>query len=143
MGLSQYVKPILKEIFTACGCLMIIASLFLGANSIETMKTSLLWQMIVIASAYNLFKFAFVNNLEVGGKAQLILFTICTTLADVMVVLWLYLVSTQMDSQLIMIYIIIILIVKGAVFAMMYIDGQNQARQLNEKLREYKKSTGE
>jgi hypothetical protein len=32
----------------------------------------------------------------------------------------------------------VILIVKGAVFAMMYIDGQRQAKQLNEKLSEYK-----
>lgn len=143
MELSQYLKYFLKEIFKACGCLMILVSMFFGINSIETIKTSLLWQIIMIASAYTLLKFAFVNNLDLGKKTQLILFTICSTLADIIIVLWLCLFSPNIDSNLITIYIIIILIVKGAVFAMMYIDGQKQAKQLNEKLSDYKKDTSE
>lgn len=143
MEISQYVKHFLVELFKTCGCLMIGISIFLGIYSIETMKSSLLWQIIIIASAYTLFKFAFVNNLDLGKKAQLILFTIYSTLADIMVVLWLYLFSPNIDSNLIIIYIIVILIVKGGVFAMMYIDGQKQAKQLNEKLNEYKNGTSE
>ena len=143
MRLSQYLKHFLKDTFTASGCLMMIAAIFSGLNSIETIKTSLLWQIIVIASAYTLFKFAFVNNLDLGKKAQLIVFIICSTLANIMVVLWLYLISPNIDSNLIIMYIIVILIVKGAVFAMMYIDGQEQAKQLNEKLSEYKNGTSE
>jgi undecaprenyl pyrophosphate phosphatase UppP len=143
MRLSQYLKHFLQDSLKACGCLMIVASIFFGINSIETIKTSLLWQIIIIASAYTLFKFAFVNNLDLGKKAQLIVFTICSTLADIMVVLWLCLFSPNIDSNIIIIYIIVILIVKGAVFAMMYIDGQKQAKQLNEKLSEYKNGTSE
>ena len=138
MRLSQYLKQFLKEFFTACGCLMIIASIFWEINSIDTIKTSLLWQMIIIAAAFTLFKFSFANNLDLGKKNQLILFTIFTTLADIMVVLWLCLFSPNIDSDIVILYIIVILIVKGAVFAMMYIDGQRQAKQLNEKLSEYK-----
>lgn len=138
MRLSQFLKQFLKEFFTACGCLMIIASIFLGINSIDTIKTSLLWQMVIIAAAFTLFKFSFANNLDLGKKNQLILFTIFTTLADIMVVLWLCLFSPNIDSNIVILYIIVILIVKGAVFAMMYIDGQRQAKQLNEKLSEYK-----
>lgn len=143
MRLSQYLKHFLKDTFKASGCLMIITVIFLELNSIETIKTSLLWQIIVIASAYTFFKFAFVNNLDLGKKAQLILFIICSTLANIMVVLWLYLISPNIDSNLIIMYIIVILIVKGAAFAMMYIDGQEQAKQLNEKLTEYKNGTSE
>lgn len=141
MEVSQYLKKILTELFKACGCLMIVISIFLGINSIETIKSSLLWQIIIIASAYTFFKFAFVNNLDLGKKAQLFLFTIYSTLADMMVVLWLCLFSPNIDNNLIIIYIIVILIVKGAVLAMMYIDGQKQAKQLNEKLSEYKNGT--
>jgi len=143
MRLSQYVKHLFKDIFKACGCLMIVASIFMGINSIETMKTSLLWQIIIIASAYTFFKFAFLNNLDLGKKNQLIVFNICSTLADIMVILWLYLFSFNMDNNLVIIYIVVILIAKGAVFAMMYIDGQKQAKQLNEKLSEYKNGTSE
>lgn len=143
MRFSQYLKYFLKDTFKASGCLMIITAIFLELNSIETIKTSLLWQIIVIASAYTFFKFAFVNNLDLGKKAQLIIFIICSTLANIMVVLWLYLISPNIDSNLIIMYIIAILIVKGAAFAMMYIDGQEQAKQLNEKLSEYKKGTSE
>lgn len=143
MRFSQYLKHFLKDTFKASGCLMIITAIFLELNSIETIKTSLLWQIIVIASAYTFFKFAFVNNLDLGKKEQLILFIICSTLANLMVVLWLYLISPNIDSNLIIMYIIAILIVKGAAFAMMYIDGQEQAKQLNEKLSEYKKGTSE
>jgi L-asparagine transporter-like permease len=143
MNLSQYLKQFLKEFFTACGCLMIVASIFLWINSIETIKTTLLWQIIIIASAFTFFKFSFANNLELGKKNQLILFMIFTTLADIMVVLWLCLFSPNIDSNLVILYIIVILIVKGAVFAMMHIDGQRQAKQLNEKLSEYKNGTSE
>lgn len=138
MILSRFLKQFLKEFFTACGCLMIIASIFLGINFIETIKTSLLWQIIIVAAAFTLFKFSFANNLDLGKKNQLILFAILTTLADIMIVLWLCLFSPNIDSNLVIIYIIVILIVKGAVFAMMYLDGQRQAKQLNEKLSEYK-----
>jgi hypothetical protein len=143
MRLSQYLKHFMADTFKASGCLMTIAAIFLGLNSIETVKATLLWQIIVIASAYTLFKFAFVNNLDLGKKAQLIVFIICSTLANIMVVLWLYLISPNIDSNLIIMYIIVILIVKGAAFAMMYIDGQEQAKQLNEKLSEYKNGTSE
>ncbi|MBP2631024.1 MAG: hypothetical protein H6Q70_1652 [Firmicutes bacterium] len=60
-----------------------------------------------------------------------------------MVVLWLCLFSPNIDSDVVILYILVILIVKGAVFAMMYIDGQRQAKQLNEKLSEYKNGTSE
>lgn len=141
MRFGQYLKQFLKEFFTACGCLMIVASIFLGINSIDTIKASLLWQVIIIAAAFTLFKFSFANNLDLGKKNQLILFAIFTTLADIMVVLWLFLFSPNIDSDIVILYIIVILIVKGAVFAMMYIDGQRQAKQLNEKLSEYKNGT--
>lgn len=143
MRLNQFLKQFLKEFFTACGCLVIIASIFLGINSIDTIKISMLWQMIIIAAAFTLFKFSFANNLDLGKKNQLILFTILTTLADIMVVLWLCLFSPNIDSNIVILYIIVILMVKGAVFAMMYIDGQRQAKQLNEKLSEYKNGTSE
>ena len=138
MNFCQYVKHFLSDVFAVCGCLMLVALIFWSINSIEIIQTSFLWQIITITLVYTLFKFAYVNNFDLGKKAQLISFTVCTTLADLMVVLWLYLFSPITDKNLFVIYVVIILIVKGAVYAMMYVDGQHQAKQLNEKLREYK-----
>ena len=145
MKINKYLGCFFKDLLTACGALMIIVSLFLMTHSTEIIKTSLLWQIILIASAYTFFKFAFVNKYELSKKAQLISFTICSTLADIMVVLWLCLFSPGKitDKNLIVIYIIVIFIVKGAVYTMMYLDGHKQAKQLNEKLGEYNNNSGE
>lgn len=146
MKYNECLKPLLKDIFQASGCLLIIAAILLGANSIEIINTSLLWQIIIIALAYTLYKFAFANNLDLGKRDQLISFTICSILADIIVVVWLWLFTQPVpavDNELIIIYIIIIIVVKGAVYAMMYTDGQKEARQLNERLGEYKNTSRE
>lgn len=145
MKLSEYLKYLMKDFFIACGFLMIIVVIFLGIYSTETIKASLLWQVILVASAYTFFKFAFVNKYELGKKAQLISFYICSSLADIMVILWLCLFSTNknIDKNLFIVYIIVILVTKGLVYAMTYIDGHTQAKQLNEKLIEYKNGGSE
>lgn len=141
MKYSECLKYLLKDIFQASGCLLIIAAILLGVNSTEIIQTSLLWKIIIIALAFTFYKFAFVNNLDLGKRNQLIYFTICSLLADIIVILWLWLFAQPVpavDNELMLIYVIIIIVVKGAVYAMMYIDGQKEARQLNEKLSEYK-----
>lgn len=142
MRLSQYVKPIIVDIFKACGCLLIAAAIYLELNAIEIVEPLFLWQIIIIASAYTLFKAAFLNQFDLGGKYQLISFMICSTLANMLVILWLYLVSPNADNSIIIAYIIVILLVKGTVFAMMYIDGEKQAKEINEKLTVYKNTEG-
>ena len=145
MKISKYLGYILKDFFAAYGCLMVIVAMYLAIYSTETISTSLLFQIILAASAYTLFKFALVNKYELGKKAQMISFTVCFILADVMILVWLWFFSPGkiMDKNLLILYFLIILVVKGAVYAMMYIDSQAQAKQLNEKLREYKNGEGE
>ena len=145
MKISKYLGYILKDFFAAYGCLMVIVAMYLAIYSTETISTSLLFQIILAASAYTLFKFALVNKYELGKKAQMISFTVCFILADVMILIWLWFFSPGkiLDKNLLILYFLIILVVKGAVYAMMYIDSQAQAKQLNEKLREYKNGEGE
>lgn len=145
MKISKYMECILKDFFEAYGCLMVIVAIYLRIYSLEIISTSLLFQIILAALAYTFFKFALVNKYELEKKAQMISFYICFVLADVMVLIWLWFFSPGkiMDKNLIIIYFIIILVVKGAVYAMMYIDGKTQAKKLNEKLREYKDSVSE
>lgn len=141
MKYSERLKYLLKDIFQASGCLLIIVAILLGINSTEIIHTSLLWKIIIIALAFTFYKIAFANNLDLGKRNQLIYFTICSLLADIIVILWLWLFAQPVpavDNELMLIYVIIIIVVKGAVYAMMYIDGQKEARQLNEKLSEYK-----
>lgn len=145
MKTSEYLWCMLKDFFAASGCLMVMVAIYLGIYSIKTISVSLLCQMILVALAYIFFKYALANKYELGKKAQMISFSICFILADVMILIWLFFFSTGkiMDINLMIIYFVVILVVKGAVYAMMYIDGQTQAKQLNEKLREYNKGGNE
>ena len=141
MKTSKYLTCMVKDFFTAFGGLTITAAVFLAVYSVEAIESTMLWQLVLAASAYTLFKYAFVNKCELSKKAQLINITVCTVLGDFMIVLWMFWFSPSklMDKSLMMMYIAVIFIVKGAVYAMMYIDGHQQAKQVNEKLNEYQK----
>ena len=141
MKISKYVGYFLKDFFAACGCLMAVTSLFLTIYSTEIINSSILLQLILLGLSYTFFKFALFNKYELGKKAHMISFAICFMLADMPIVIWLWLFSPSkiVDINVLLAYIIIILIVKGMVFAMMYIDGNKQAKQINEKLSENKK----
>jgi len=69
----------------------------------------------------------------------MISFYICFIMADIMIILWLWFFSTSkiVDTNLMICYVIVILVVKRLVYAMIYSDGYKQAKQLNEKLNEY------
>lgn len=140
MKISKYLKLLVKDFFTTSGFLIVITAIFLNLYLVETIKSSLLWQIILLSLAYTFFKFAFVNKYDFGKKVQMINFTIFSVLADLTVLLWLWLFSPSkiVDINLMIIYTIVILLVKGMVYVMMYIDGNKQAKQLNEKLSEYK-----
>jgi len=99
--------------------------------------------MILLAAAFTLFRYSLINKFELTKKAQMISFFISSSLADVMILIWLFFFSPGKinDLSLILIYFIVIICVKGGVYAMMYIDGKAQEKQLNEKLREYNNSS--
>ncbi|KGE16369.1 DUF3021 family protein [Paenibacillus wynnii] len=144
MKLSKYLMYMLKDFIVACGSLMILALLILTLNSNDTINTSLLWQIVLGASAYTFYKNALVNTHELGKRTEMITFCTCFVLADVMVLLWLWFFSTNnMDSSMLVAYLIVIILVKGLVYAMMYTDGKNEAKQLNEKLSEFRDGLNE
>ncbi|GKU26658.1 DUF3021 domain-containing protein [Clostridium folliculivorans] len=143
MKINEYLKFMLKDFLKAFGFLMIIVTIYFSSNSITVIETSLLWQIILVSSAYVFFKFAFVNKYDLDKKTQNINLFVCSTLADVAILAWLWLFSPNraVDSNTMILYAIIIFSVKVLVFSMMHIDGQSQAKQLNEKLNEYKKES--
>jgi len=140
MKTNKYLMCLLKDFFTTCGCLILITVSILAVYSIKTINISLLWRVILVASAYTFFKFALVNNYELGKKEQMLNFFICFTLADVMIIILLCFLAPGKSNDLshIMVYAITIILVKGLVYAMIYSDGKTQAKQLNEKLIQYK-----
>jgi hypothetical protein len=142
MKISKYLGYILKDFFTAFGGLMMLILMYLSIYSIETTRISLLYQMILAAAAFTLFRYALINKFELTKKTQMISFFICSTLADIMILIWLFFFSPGkiLDLGLVLIYFSVIICVKGGVYAMMYIDGKAQEKQLNEKLSEYNNS---
>ncbi|GFP74733.1 DUF3021 domain-containing protein [Clostridium fungisolvens] len=143
MKINEYLKFMLKDFLKAFGFLMIVVTIYFSSNSITVIETSLLWQIILLSLGYVFFKFAFVNKYDLDKKAQNINLFVCSTLADVAILLWLWLFSPNraVNSNTMILYAIIIFSVKVLVFSMMHIDGKTQAKQLNEKLNEYKKDS--
>lgn len=141
MKISEYLQFMLKDFLKAFGFLMVIVTIYMSRFSIEMVEASLLWQVILVSSAYVFLKFAFVNKFELDKKTQNLNLFVCSTIADIIIFVWLWLFSPSktIDNNNILLYIIIIFSVKLLVYAMMYIDGNAQAKELNEKLNEYKK----
>ncbi|MEK5033384.1 hypothetical protein MKY96_18160 [Paenibacillus sp. FSL R7-0302] len=136
----KYVSLFVKDLLVACGGLMVLAAVVLALNSTEMIRGSLLVQLFLGASAFTCFRYALVNTYEVDPKVQTISFYLCFILADVLVILWLWQFADGplMDKGVLVPFVIVILVVKSMVYAMMHIDGKREARQLNQKLNEYK-----
>lgn len=138
----KYVSLFVKDLLMACGGLMVVAAIVLTLSSTEMIRGSLLVQLLLAASAFTCFRYALVNMYEVDPRVQTISFYFCFILADVLVIVWLWLFADGplMDKGMLVPFVIVILVVKSMVYAMMHIDEKREAKQLNLKLDEYKRS---
>lgn len=142
MKFERYIGSLIKDFIMIYGFLMVIISGFLALISANVITLSIIWQIIIVTAAFTLYKFAFVNKLDLGKKAHLISFFICATLGDLLIIFWLFVFTPgRIDRPSLMIsYIIILIVVKVMVYSMLYQNGKMQARQFNEKLTEIKKN---
>lgn len=138
---GKYLSFFVKDLLVACGFLTVLAAIVLALNSTETVHGSLFVQLFLGASAFTCFRYALVNTHEVEKRVQTISFYIFFILADVFVILWLWLFADGplMDKGVLVPFVIVILVVKTMVYTMMHIDGKREAKQLNQKLDEYQK----
>ncbi|WP_178021765.1 hypothetical protein [uncultured Paenibacillus sp.] len=147
MKISKYLSYFIKDWFMASGGLTVITAIYLSLSSTERISASWLWQIMIAASAFTFYKYALVNKYEpeLSKKAQMISFALCYALAAVMLLMWLWLASPNpmMDTEQLLMLIAVILVIKGLVYAMMFIDGHKQANQLNQKLSEYRNGRDE
>jgi uncharacterized membrane protein HdeD (DUF308 family) len=145
MKISKYLGYFMRDFFVACGVLMIATTIFLTLYSTKTINSSLLIEIMLVAAGYTFFKFSLFNNYELERKAQMISFFVCFILADLMIIILLCFFSPSQSNDMfhIISYIATFIIVKGLVYTMMYIDSRTNAKQLNEKLTEYKNEAKE
>ncbi|MCE3200151.1 hypothetical protein JI735_20880 [Paenibacillus sonchi] len=141
MKTGKFVSHIVKDWFAVCGCVTILVAIVQFLSSTGSVKASILWQIIVAASAFTCFKYALVSTPGLGKKAQTFCFYICFLLADVFVIVWLWLFSSGpfRENERFLPFLITSLVIKGMVYTMLHIDGQKEAKRLNEKLGEYQK----
>lgn len=138
MKISKYVGDLLRDFFMNYGFLVVVSLIVGGIHSKDMFEISLLCQVMLGASAFTLFKFAFTSKYDLSKKAQTINFCICSVIGNLLVVLWLWIFSTDNLSLLAM-YIVVIIVVKAFVFTMMYINGNAEAKLVNDRLNQYKK----
>lgn len=142
MKIEQYIGCLIKDFIMIYGFLMVVMSGFLALISVEVITLSTIWQIIIVTAAFTLYKFAFANKLDLGKKEHLISFFISATLGDLLIIFWLFVFTPGRINRpsLIISYIIILILVKGMVYVMLYQNGKIQAKQFNEKLTEIKKN---
>lgn len=140
MTLRIYLGHLRKDFFTACGYLTGAAAIFLALNSVTVISTTLLWQIVLTALAFTLFKFAFVNQYGLDDRAQMYSYFICALLADIALAVLLNYFSPGGEHNLsgFLTLILVFLVMKALVYPMMYMNAKEQAREFNHKLLLYK-----
>jgi hypothetical protein len=145
MKIGKYLTYFLRDLFVESVVLVAVVSILSMLFSTNTINGSILLQIVIGALGFNFFKFAFIEKYEQGRKEQLINFFVNTSLGDLMIILWLYLFSTdrQLSPEVALTWIIILIVVKIVVFYMMSKDSLDQVKQLNQKFSEMKKGNAE
>jgi Ca2+/Na+ antiporter len=140
MKFIGYLKNSLKDFFIYSGFLMILITTISAIYSKETIETSQLFQIMLFSLAYVFFKLAFINKNDINKKVRLITFNVFLTLSELMILLWLLFFSPGkvMNINLLLAYIFALVIVKFLVYTMMSINGEKEAKLINEKLIKYK-----
>ncbi|OVE65816.1 DUF3021 domain-containing protein [Clostridium diolis] len=140
MKFIGYLKNSLKDFFISSGFLMILITTISAIYSKETIETSQLFQIMLFSLAYVFFKLAFINKNDINKKVRLITFNVFLTLSELMILLWLLFFSPGkvMNINLLLAYIFALVIVKFLVYTMMSINGEREAKLINEKLIQYK-----
>lgn len=140
MKISEYLWTMAKNFATVCGCMVIFMAIYLQSSELETINTSLFWQIMLLSSAAVFFKFGLVKLEGLSEKAQRISFFVCFFLADIMILLWLFFYTPggKTNQGLLFSYFIVLVVTKAVVYAMMTHNGKLQAKQLNARLRVYK-----
>lgn len=140
MKVGQYVGFLVKDFLLACSCVLIVVLLALPLGSVEVVRASSLWQIVFAGAIYALVKNAFIETHELGRRAQIVSFFVCSTLANIIGVFWLWRFAPgTMSGGLALGLLIAILIVKGGTYAMMHADGRREAKQVNERLQAYRR----
>lgn len=136
MSIIKYIKSILKNYFQATGCLMTFYLIFSWMYRVESIEISILGQILFIALAYAFLKLAFVSEDELGKRGQLIYFNVNLSIAEVILLSWLLFFSPGkiMDINLLILYIVVIAAAKILVYKMMRINGEKNAKLINQKL---------
>lgn len=143
MKIEQYIGYLIKDFIMIYGSLMVIISGYLALISVETITLSIIWQIVMVTLAFTFYKYAFTNKLDLGKKAHLISFFVSATLGDLLIIMWLFLFTPGRINRpsLMISYIIVMILVKGMVYAMLYHDGKVQAKKFNEKLTEIRSNS--
>lgn len=140
MKTYKYLKTFLKDFFMVSGFIMVVGTLFSVIYSIKIINVSHLYQIILVASAYSFIKLAFANKDELDKKVQMLFFVSSFAIAEMIIFLWLWFFSPGkfISNNLMIVYMIILSLVEGIVYIMMYRNGLRNAKLINDRLIEYK-----
>ena len=96
----------------------------------------MMWTILLLSTSVVLFRYALVPPAEIRENRATWVFPVCFFLADLPIIGWLWFFSPgkMADTELLILYTVIILAVKVMVHFMMISNGKTEARLLNDKL---------
>lgn len=147
MRINTYLGYMAKDFLQVCGAVTLLFAAALSVFSWDWANDSLLIQVLLISAGITCFKYALANKYEqqLPKLVQRISFMVTFVMADLFIVLWLWLYSPGklMDQTLMLGLIIVVVLGKGLVYYLMYQEDRRQAKAFNVKLDAFKKGKRE
>lgn len=140
MTIRSFTTALLKDFLIATGFLTLVTSVFVALSALTTVPPVYLCRILLLAGAFTLYRHAFVPKFELPETAQALSFFLCSLGADILIVVLLFFFSPGRlyDMTLFFLYLAVMLLIKGAVYAMMRQNGRQQAAELNDRLNAFK-----
>ncbi len=140
MNIRFFLSRLLKDFFASIGFFLVLAVLLTVFGMFRTLDMSMMWTILLLSTSVVLFRFALVPPAEIREQSATWVFPVCFFLADLPIIAWLWFFSPgkMADTELLILYTVIILAVKVMVHFMMISNGKTEARLLNDKLEAYR-----
>lgn len=146
MEFIGYLKRILRDFFAICSCVLIGASVFILAFLKDgSVKSSLLWQIIVVSLATSFLSIVYYSERELSKRVYLMRIAVHYVLVNLVLFLSVYFFDwfKFSNASTVIAFVILVLLVYILVHMSIYFIDNIKAKNLNKMLDEYKKRRGE
>lgn len=145
MDIIDYIRHLIKSFFTICSCILVGTTVFVTIVNIDVISNAILWQIIVVSAAATLLDFIRYSRRELSGKSLINRNIIHYMLINILLFLAAYFFEWFKLASIskVIFFMLVILVIYVLIYLSIYFIDSVRAKELNEKLIEYKKRRSE